>query len=175
MKRILTAILIVFICNVLTAQAQTNRVIWDEVKKENILYGKCDFKEYFDEEFKVWFDEEYNQYIPNVNVFDGITYTPFDSIYVFFSTWCSDSRREVPRFVKFLDEYPNCISFDYSRVKYFALDSQKHTDIINTKQFDINFVPTFIFYSKGNEIGRIIEEPTNEFLEKDVKEFLLEQ
>jgi hypothetical protein len=36
---------------------------------------------------------------------------------------------------------------------------------------DINFVPTFIFYKAGEEIGRIIEMPY-ETLEKDMLEFV---
>jgi thiol-disulfide isomerase/thioredoxin len=74
---------------------------------------------------------------------------------VFFGTWCSDSRRELPRFFKVLDS----IGFRADHVRLFGLDRSKRSSDGLTEFYDIEFVPTFIFLREGKEIGRITEKP----------------
>jgi len=81
---------------------------------------------------------------------------------VYFGFWCSDSRNNVPVFMKIADEVAgNTLEIDYysverkpsKEVKYFVEDLK------------IERVPTFIFYRDGKEIGRIIENPKVSILE----------
>ena len=85
-------------------------------------------------------------------------------------TWCSDSRREVPRFYKILDS----LNFPSAKVKLIMVDRKKEAAGIDISPFNIELVPTMIFYNDGLEDGRIIETP-KETLEKDLEEILVKK
>lgn len=74
-------------------------------------------------------------------------------IEVFFGTWCHDSEREVPRFLKILT-YNNSISS-----ALIGLDFQKMEPSGVSANKDIKYTPTFVVYRHNKEIGRIIERP----------------
>jgi len=76
-------------------------------------------------------------------------------VLVFFGGWCSDSKREVPRFLKVAD----AAGFPPGAIKFYALDRTKKSSDGLTDQFRIERVPTFIFMKEGSEIGRIVESP----------------
>lgn len=75
---------------------------------------------------------------------------------VFFGTWCSDSKREVPRFFRIVDK----AGFPADRIKLYALDRTKKSGDGLTEKFHIERIPTFIFQKQGEEIGRITESAT---------------
>jgi thiol-disulfide isomerase/thioredoxin len=82
-------------------------------------------------------------------------------------TWCSDSRREVPRFLRILDE----LNFNNELLTINYVDRKKESPEGDISSLDIKYVPTFIFYKGGKEIGRIIETPQIT-LESDFKNIL---
>ena len=76
-------------------------------------------------------------------------------IYALFGTWCHDSKKQIPAFMKTLELADNPII----DVKYIAVTKQK-TDPENLSQrWDLKYTPTFIIYRQNKEYGRIIEEP----------------
>jgi len=81
---------------------------------------------------------------------------PGVGILVFLGTWCPDSKREVPRFLKIADS--SGISPD--SIRFYGLDRTKKSTDGMTDRYDITRVPTFIFLKGGEEIGRITEAPT---------------
>jgi len=99
-------------------------------------------------------------------------------IKVIFGTWCSDSRREVPRFWKVLDSahnpnlQPELIAVGR---KSDAAAEQKLADLGLPKdfrtQYNLTGVPTFIFSQDGSELGRIVESPAGT-LEGDAAGFV---
>lgn len=72
---------------------------------------------------------------------------------VYFGSWCHDSVREVPRFLKIVAQSPTLsnrlIALDYAKLEPSGL----------AKNHDIKYTPTFIVYQDDKEIGRIIERP----------------
>ena len=82
-------------------------------------------------------------------------------------TWCSDSRREVPRFYKILDE----IEYPSENVSLINVNRDIEGLGDEVTGLEIHFVPTFIFYRNDEEIGRIVEIPY-ESLEKDMLELV---
>jgi len=80
---------------------------------------------------------------------DGIEVT------VFFGGWCSDSKREVPRFLKLADS----AGIPPDRVRLYALDRTMKSSDGMADKYGIERVPTFIFMKNGEEIGRITESP----------------
>ena len=89
-------------------------------------------------------------------------------VVVFFGTWCGDSRREVPHFLKIVKEAD---LKDNLEIDLWAVDRKKHLQNSLPQDNNIQFVPTFIFYKNGKEIGRIIESPDNS-LEQDILNIL---
>jgi len=76
-------------------------------------------------------------------------------VLVFFGTWCSDSRREVPHFLKIAD----AAGIPGSQVRLYALDRSIKSPEGLTDTYRIHRIPTIIFLRGGTEVGRITESP----------------
>lgn len=136
-----------------------------------MLIGKVKLKDFSKLPYLAWYEEEYNSYNVDENAF--MKTGKIDKsikIKVLFGSWCGDSRREVPRFIKILKH----LKFKNKKVQYIGLDRSKTAPGLDVMEYNIQYVPTFIFYRNGKEIGRIIETPT-ESLEKDLIKILSNQ
>ncbi len=76
-------------------------------------------------------------------------------ILIFLGTWCSDSKREVPRFFEIIDAIQNPV-FAYT---LYGLDRNKRDDEGLAERYGIERVPTFIFFKGQLELGRVVESP----------------
>ena len=144
------------------------KLVKDDLSGSPMLLGYCNREAFKDTSFSWWFDSMYDIY----NV-DTVTATKLADklhnvdIEIVMGTWCSDSRREVPRFFKILDylKYPS------DSVKILTVGRDKLGVHGETKNLNIHLVPTFIFYRGSKELGRIIESPKVS-LEKDMLKIL---
>lgn len=89
------------------------------------------------------------------------------SILIVMGTWCPDSRREVPRFMKIVEE----TGFPVERIVFVGVDNTKLAPVGGYDTLNIERVPTFIFLRNKVEAGRIIETPVTS-LEQDMKSIL---
>ena len=89
------------------------------------------------------------------------------SIKIVMGTWCPDSRREVPRFMKIIDLW----QFPAQLITIIGVDRTKLSQINDYAKLDIEKVPTFIIYKNNIEAGRIIEIPVTS-LEQDLVNIL---
>ncbi len=96
---------------------------------------------------------------------------PGAEVTVFLGTWCGDSRREVPRFWKAIDLAGADVPF---AIHYIGVDRQKKEPSAPVTNNDIRYVPTFIVYREGREVGRIVEESPHG-IEKDLLALLTGQ
>ncbi len=164
-----------FICFVLfsflcSAQDLHQEVVSDDGKP--FLLGPIKTTHLKTEPYQQWYDENFNTYQPD-QASTKTLQEALDKYHVllFLGTWCGDSRREVPRFMKILTES----NFPEERVKIIAVDRRKP----NVKKsptgeewgLQIKRVPTFIFLKDGKEVNRIVESPV-ESLEKDMLRIL---
>lgn len=76
-------------------------------------------------------------------------------VLVFLGTWCPDCKREVPKFLKILKMADN----PKISLRMYGLDRTKESWAGLPKEYNLTYVPTFIFSHKGQEIGRIVEKP----------------
>lgn len=167
MKLFLT--LSLFISSFISAQT-INKMILDEKSGKQMIVGICDRTAFTDTNFAWWYESGYNNYEINQAEIDTIkNQLPGNlSIIIIMGTWCSDSRREVPRFLKILDE----IEFDSNSVRMISVDRKKQSEEIDLKDLKLELVPTIIFFKDGSEIGRIVETPKTT-LEGDLKKILM--
>ena len=82
-------------------------------------------------------------------------------------TWCDDSHREIPHFLKILD----ALNFNPNNIKIYVMSEEKTTPENWEKGLEIFNVPTLIFYKNNIEINRIVEFPKTT-LESDVEKIL---
>ncbi len=87
---------------------------------------------------------------------EALTSVPPDAeVTIFLGTWCSDSRREVARFWRALDQVGDMVPFE---VTYVAVDREKTEPADLLAGREIVYVPTFIVERDGREVGRVVEE-----------------
>ena len=127
------------------------------------LVGETDQERLFDI-VPVWrFAME--SYQPDANVVTALqAYQQQIKITIALATWCSDSKRHVPRLLKALDAAGN----SHLQVKLIAIARKLREPAVMIKQLKIVRVPTVIVERNGVEIGRITENPTSNSMEEDL-------
>ena len=83
---------------------------------------------------------------------------PGAEVEVFLGTWCGDSRREVPRLWKAIDEAGGSVPF---QIHYIGVDHDKKEPAGALADNDVHYLPTFIVRRGGHEVGRIVETSPN--------------
>tara|TARA_B100000900_G_scaffold262190_1_gene223444 strand:+ start:180 stop:614 length:435 start_codon:yes stop_codon:yes gene_type:complete len=100
----------------------------------------------------------------NYEVLTEIDGLPTDlEVKILFGTWCHDSEREVPRMLKLLA----ASGVKEKNVSLISLDFRKQEPGGRAKALRVRFTPTFVFFSDGKELGRIVEQP-HKSLETDL-------
>lgn len=82
------------------------------------------------------------------------TVKPGAEVTVFLGTWCGDSKRELPRLWRALDETGGAAPF---ALRYVGVDREKKEPAGAVAENDVRYVPTFIVRRDGREVGRIVE------------------
>ena len=156
--------LLLMILSAVNFAQEKNKLVIDEKSGKPMLIGLCDRIAFADSNFSWWFNSEYDNYTP-----DSVTVMKLSkqinevNITIVMGTWCSDSRREVPRFFKIMD----LLNYDQNNLTLICVDRNKTAPAGEVEKLDIKLVPTLIFYKNDLEIGRIMETP-KETLEKDL-------
>ncbi len=116
-----------------------------------------------------WYVRGKSEYHPDESVISQLRETIGDdlSILIVLGTWCPDSRREVPRFMKIVEE----TGFPVERIVFVGVDITKLAPVGGYDTLNIERVPTFIFLWNKVEAGRIIETPVTS-LEQDMQNIL---
>lgn len=162
MKKIL--LIIVLFGFIVGYSQEPNKVIVDPQLKKKVLIGKCDREGLKSDVFKEHFNEGYASYQPDEKTIKQLKRLKKGiQVVVVMASWCHDSKEQVPRFYKILDE----IKFNGQHIELIAVDRAKTGGDFDVTSLDINRVPTFIFYKGGRELGRIVESPSGS-LEKDM-------
>ena len=119
-----------------------------------------------------WFVKGYNTYQPDNGFINQLMNVSRDNltIKVVLGTWCPDSRREVPRFLRIIDLW----GFPVGNITFIGVDNEKIAPVGEYDKLDIQRVPTFIFYINNIEAGRIIEVPLTS-LEQDMVNILTKE
>ncbi|WP_442267686.1 thioredoxin family protein [Tenacibaculum sp. ZS6-P6] len=165
MKKIIYAITI-FLIGACSSYQKSNTKFKAEKDSDGNLVGYATQNDFKQEPYgSEWFNDYYEYYETDKKTISELTpYLKDITIKAFMGTWCDDSRREIPNFYKILNE----TKFNQSRLELVTVNRDKKAKGIE-KGYNIERVPTFIFYRNGKEIGRFVEHTVNDaFLEQDI-------
>lgn len=163
--------LILIICYLLLTATLSAQKINQEIKIENkqpFLVGQINVNGLSSNTYQNWYNSNHDTYNVDAKIITSVKNQLTEyNILVFMGTWCGDSKREVPRFIKVLE----AANFPMENLKIVALDHRKgfYKKSPNGEEWGLQIkrVPTFIFYKNGKEVNRIIESPVST-LEKDI-------
>lgn len=160
---------LIMLLPVLTVNAQKiNQKMMDEKSGKEILLGYCNRDGFYTSAFDSSYQANYQAYVTDKPVIEKLKPKIGDlTITIVMGSWCGDSKEQVPRFYRILDE----LDFDYTKLTLLCVDRTKKAGDIPMDDLKINLVPTFIFYRNGKETGRITETP-EDTLEKDFLKIL---
>jgi thiol-disulfide isomerase/thioredoxin len=143
-----------------SAQKETNAA----KNKQGDLVGFANKESFNQAPYGIWFTENFDTYKPDEAIVSSLEKALKDTtIKGFMGTWCGDSKRETPNFYKILE----LANFNFKNLELVTVNRSKKTPDNLQNGFNIKKVPTFIFYKKGEEIGRYVEY-ARETLEKDM-------
>jgi len=143
--------------------------VWDFRDATTWLLGDLTLAMLNNQPHSVWFTEGYTGYQPDQEIMGDLMGLDKDNltITIVLGTWCPDSRREVPRFIKMIDLW----GFPRDKIRVIGVDINKVAPLGDYPALAIERVPTFIFYKNNIEKGRIIEVPVTS-LEQDTRDIL---
>lgn len=121
------------------------------------------------EPHSTWFNKGFDEYQPDQDALNSLLAIPHEghTIKIVTGTWCPDSRREVPRFMRILDLW----KFPLTSLTFIGVDDAKISPVGEYSMLNIQRVPTFIIFINNIEAGRIIENPLTS-LEQDMVNIL---
>ncbi|MCE7053842.1 hypothetical protein LZF95_04060 [Algoriphagus sp. AGSA1] len=125
-----------------------------------------------DASFQGWYEENERLFELSGKNTDWKNTFQNSEVEIYLGTWCGDSKRWVPQFVKLWTG----IGLQESQLKFIALydgeELYKQGPNGEEKGKSIHRVPTFIFKNEGKEYSRIVEYPVND-LETDLAQIAL--
>lgn len=133
-----------------------NVMIMDEKINKKVLIGYCDRSGLEEGVFGTYFTSQYELYEPKEGTIKKLTEVINKvKITVVFGTWCSDSKLQMGRFYKILDE----TGYKEKNLTVIGVNRDKNALSVNIENLDVELVPTFIVYQNDKELGRIVESP----------------
>jgi thiol-disulfide isomerase/thioredoxin len=161
-------ILLIFLITSIQIYSQDYKITLDENNDEPLILGYCPISVLNDSLLDSTWTLEYNNYQPDYNVLDSLEGRLDDiNIKIVFRSTCSDSREQLPRLFKILNE----LNYNVNSIVLIGVNREKQGLSNETEGLEIELVPTIIFYKDGSKIGRIVETPA-ESLEKDMLQIL---
>ncbi len=130
-----------------------------EVKSDgsqNIYVGEVNRKIIQSDTNFTWFDKNYKSYSPNKEAIE-ILKSKKDKIdfLIFAGTWCGDTKRELPKFYKLVDE----VGISEKNIQLICVDRSKKSLDSLTFKYDLRRIPTIIILQNNKEVGRFVESP----------------
>lgn len=174
MNTILKTLSSLLLLGLLAGSCQTNKVVVNrEVESKNdgkMLLGTQLRSKLEQPPYSDWYTTEYESYKMDPVALEELRKAKLGkySIVLVFGTWCGDSHREVPRFMKILD----ALKYPEQKLTLIAVNRKKEAPNGEESKYNIQKVPTFILKKYGKEIGRIVEYPESGWLEKDLLEII---
>ncbi|MGB7842202.1 MAG: thioredoxin family protein [Salinimicrobium sp.] len=129
-------------------------------EQQDILVGEITKEDLTQAPYSSWFDPMFKSYEPSEEVLEKVKNNINDyKIMVFMGTWCGDSKAEVPKLYKLLEES----GYDMDNIEMQAVRHDKTLPDDLQEEYNVHHVPTIIFYKDGKEVNRFVEYPQEDF------------
>jgi len=136
------------------------------INAQNKAKGKIDTDGYwvgyankatFDQEnYSDWFYDYYDRYRTDKEIIEQLkSVTKGVQIKAYMATWCWESKRDIPRLYKILEE----IGYDFNDLELISVDRSRKVPVGKEKNKKLNNVPELIFIKNGKELGRLTKYP----------------
>ena len=136
----------------ITAQRKSNGTI----DTDGYWVGYANKKTFNQENYRDWFYDYYDRYKTEKNVINQLKKVAKDvQITGYMATWCWESKRDVPRLYKVLEE----IGYNFDQLELISVDRSRIATVGSEKGKRITSVPEFIFTRDGKELGRLTKYP----------------
>ena len=136
------------------------------------LCGPITIEDLSSKDYKKWYDENYDAIALSDKSNEWKSNLEDSKVDIYLGTWCGDSRKWVPRFIKLWDD----LGLDRQQLNFIALyngdEKYKQGPNGEEKGKNVHRVPTFIFQKNGAEFARIVEKPVTD-LETDIAQIAL--
>ncbi|MBL7816354.1 MAG: hypothetical protein JNL70_15140 [Saprospiraceae bacterium] len=125
--------------------------LWGSVTRDSLLQ----------EPHATWFKKNYDDYKPNADIVAQLKRLPTKDLHIkiFFGSWCGDTKREMPRLLKVLDD----IGFPSAHIHFIAVSSDdavyKQSKNREERGYNVFRVGCYVIEKNGREVNRIIEYP----------------
>ena len=168
-RRLVLTALALFVARSESLDAQSARLETSAPKSEDgVLVGPLTRADLQASPFADWFQSRYKDYRTTPAEIEQLRGRLANvSIEAYFGTWCGDSRRQIPRLLRVLDD----AGFDERRLSLYGLSNQanqfKQSPGRQEAKRRIHRTPTIVLVRDGKEIGRVVETPEGT-LEADV-------
>lgn len=150
---------------------ETSVITSGNEEQQEMLVGKFTKEDLQTGPYEQWFTQGYEGYTPSEEALETIKNNISEyEIVGFMGTWCPDSRREVPKFFKLLDE----AGYDLNKLTMIGVNRSKSTPENLEEGYNMSRVPTFIFMKDGKEVNRFVEYPQAS-MEEDIAKIVTEE
>ena len=175
MKKLTQIILLAASLSITMQSCQAQKVVVNrEVETESdgkMLLGTQTKSQLSIAPYSDWYNPEHNEYTVDQNAVAELKKEKLSSynIVLVLGTWCEDSHRQVPRLMKILEavEHPE------SKLTIIGVNRKKEAPGGEEGTYNIQNVPTIIVQKYGKELGRIVENPSTGYIERDLLEILI--
>lgn len=114
----------------------------------------------------LWYASAFDSYVPLSDFIERLKAEANEmKVLVVAGTWCSDTQRELPRFMK----VASLAGIPDENIEIVMVDRKKEALNLNVRVLQVTNVPTFIIYRAGKEQGRIVEQ-AGKSIEQDLTE-----
>ncbi|MCH4821702.1 thioredoxin family protein [Gramella lutea] len=136
-----------------------------ETIQKDMLLGSFEKEDLQKKPFSKWFEPRYEKFSPEKESMETICdHIGEYNIKVLMGTWCADSKREIPKLLKILDNS----KYNYENLEMVAVDYNKNTPSKIEEELSVHRVPTIIFFKDGKEVNRFVEYSQAESIEEDI-------
>lgn len=120
--------------------------------QETIITGTLP-ADFMEQDWALLWQKNEKEYVPNTGVLESLKQSNLKDIQIeiVLGTWCEDSEKLVPLFIRINNELKIPVTF-------IGVDKEKKCPLADCSNWNIQYVPTFIIQRNGKEIGRIVEQ-----------------
>ncbi|HIE15338.1 MAG TPA: hypothetical protein EYP69_00260 [Bacteroidales bacterium] len=156
MKKLKLLLILFFAINSWILSAQTTETYEENPSETSIMLGCISISDFQKPPFVFWYQPAYDSYPLDTCKLLKISSDTISgiSVEVIFGSWCSDSRSEIPIFLKVCD-YLNISE----NITLIGVDKSKTipSNCDENKIRSVKFVPTYFFYYNGKLLKKIVD------------------